>query len=258
LAATAAEGDRVTNGLTLRARRGIVLGGAVPLIAVTSWWAAGRIENDLQHAATAAMHAASVDGTVVVDGRDAVIEVRDATRRDLAVTAVAVVPGIREVSAHIGGEVAAPSPTAPAPSASATSSTKASSPTVTATPRPTPSTPPRPPVALPSFRPIRFASGSDRLEGTAQLRPVVDYLLAHPGTRLHVSGHTDNRGSLRLGWALSEARARAVARFVVAQGVARSRVIVKWYAQTKPIATNATAAGRALNRRVDVSIEKVA
>jgi len=66
-----------------------------------------------------------------------------------------------------------------------------------------------------------------------------------------VSGYTDNVGSSEAAnLSLSKARAEAVARSLTAAGVAADRVHAAGYGSTKPVADNATEAGRSQNRRV--------
>lgn len=73
---------------------------------------------------------------------------------------------------------------------------------------------------------------------------------------VHVSGHTDDTGNTKYNETLSEARAKTVATYLASRGIPVVQVDVKSYGATKPTATNATAAGRQLNRRVDVYITR--
>ena len=66
-----------------------------------------------------------------------------------------------------------------------------------------------------------------------------------------ISGHTDNTGNAAANVALSDARAKAVVAYLVKQGVAANALTAKGYGADKPIADNATADGRARNRRVE-------
>ncbi len=76
-------------------------------------------------------------------------------------------------------------------------------------------------------------------------------LRAQPSVRLEVQGHTDNRGVAGYNRRLSEKRAQAVVRYLVGKGIDSNRVIAKGYGDTRPIASNETAEGRAANRRVE-------
>lgn len=72
---------------------------------------------------------------------------------------------------------------------------------------------------------------------------------------LLLSGHTDNVGSKALNQKLSENRAEAVKMFLVNKGVAASRITAVGYGMDRPVVSNATAAGRAKNRRVEFKVE---
>ncbi|HEV8269223.1 MAG TPA: OmpA family protein [Thermoanaerobaculia bacterium] len=73
--------------------------------------------------------------------------------------------------------------------------------------------------------------------------------------RVIVEGHTDSTGSVEFNTKLSELRAEAVKSILVTNGVSPDRIEVHGYAATKPVASNATAAGRSQNRRVEVIIQ---
>ncbi|MEZ5525900.1 MAG: OmpA family protein [Pseudomonadales bacterium] len=74
-------------------------------------------------------------------------------------------------------------------------------------------------------------------------------------TRVDVSGHTDSTGGMELNQRLSEQRAASVGNYLVSQGVASGRINTVGYGPRYPIADNATASGRALNRRVEVNLQ---
>jgi len=69
-----------------------------------------------------------------------------------------------------------------------------------------------------------------------------------------VEGHTDSRGTVEYNQGLSIRRAQAVADYLVARGIARSRLRVDGYGETRPVASNDTDDGRAQNRRVELSV----
>lgn len=71
-------------------------------------------------------------------------------------------------------------------------------------------------------------------------------------TKLLITGHTDSTGTARRNQALSEARAKAVAAIFVRAGVPATALFVKGAGSSQPISDNATAAGRARNRRVEI------
>ena len=88
-------------------------------------------------------------------------------------------------------------------------------------------------------------------EALARLSGIV---LAHPGLKLEVEGHTDSTGSDALNQTLSEQRAGAVRSYLVQQGLSADAVTAKGFGKTMAIADNATAAGRQKNRRVELIV----
>lgn len=74
-----------------------------------------------------------------------------------------------------------------------------------------------------------------------------------PGISIDIFGHTDNTGSLGLNQPLSQNRAQAVADYLISMGVRKSQILkIEGKNFSMPAATNATAEGRALNRRVEI------
>lgn len=81
------------------------------------------------------------------------------------------------------------------------------------------------------------------------------FLRENPDRAVRIEGHTDSTGSSATNMVLSQRRADAVADTLVASGIPRSRVVAVGYGPDAPVASNATAAGRQQNRRVEVVIE---
>lgn len=79
-------------------------------------------------------------------------------------------------------------------------------------------------------------------------------LQEYPGTVIQVEGHTDSTGSESYNMDLSKRRARAVKNLLVSKGVSGSRLRTVGYGETMPAASNATKAGRRMNRRVEIKI----
>ncbi|MEE9302623.1 MAG: OmpA family protein [Thiotrichaceae bacterium] len=104
-----------------------------------------------------------------------------------------------------------------------------------------------------------FASGSSRLSanGINRLNQLINKIRKKSFKLYHivVSGHTDNRGSHRQNMHLSKNRAEAVARYMSSRGVPRHLMSVVGVGEARPVSTNNTAYGRALNRRVDIKIK---
>jgi outer membrane protein OmpA-like peptidoglycan-associated protein len=87
-----------------------------------------------------------------------------------------------------------------------------------------------------------------------KLRPLARYLRANPGVRVATIGHTDSRGTDAHNQDLSERRAESVRGAFDEMGVTRARFRVEGHGEREPVATNATAAGMRLNRRVEVTL----
>lgn len=99
-----------------------------------------------------------------------------------------------------------------------------------------------------------FATASDKLlKGADQkLAEVLAVAKRYPNVKLEVSGHTDSQNKTGRNQILSERRAAAVKAYLVKNGIAADRIVSAGYADTKPVADNNTAQGRAANRRVEV------
>jgi hypothetical protein len=90
------------------------------------------------------------------------------------------------------------------------------------------------------------------------LGKVAGIILAYPDLRLEIDGFSDNTGTPQYNQQLSEKRAAAVQDFLVSQGVTSGNVTMKGFGQQNPVATNATAAGRQMNRRVELVVSGTA
>jgi outer membrane protein OmpA-like peptidoglycan-associated protein len=82
------------------------------------------------------------------------------------------------------------------------------------------------------------------------LDAVLEVLNRNKDIKLEIQGHTDSRGSDAYNLSLSEQRAAAVRQYLVAHGIAPSRLVSKGYGEAIPLVDNDTAENRALNRRV--------
>jgi OmpA-OmpF porin, OOP family len=105
------------------------------------------------------------------------------------------------------------------------------------------------------LRGVTFQVGRATLtpEGRDVLRDIASQLVENPEYRIQISGHTDNTGSQAANLRLSLARARTVETFLEANGVPPRQVTSKGFGPDVPIASNKTAAGRAMNRRVELN-----
>ena len=77
-------------------------------------------------------------------------------------------------------------------------------------------------------------------------------MVANPDIRIEIAGYTDATGSAAVNLKLSQGRAAAVRSYLARKGVSPTRTIARGYGPRNPIATNATPAGRAQNRRVEL------
>ena len=86
------------------------------------------------------------------------------------------------------------------------------------------------------------------------LDSVATVLNTYPDSTIVVSGHTDTTGTDAINNPLSVNRASSVASYLESQGISTSRITSRGYGSKQPIASNATEAGRAQNRRVEIAI----
>lgn len=123
-----------------------------------------------------------------------------------------------------------------------------------------PPPPPAPPVPVAGeiirLEGVTFAFDSDVITADERgtLREAVETLKRHPKLRVEIAGHTDSRGSDVYNQGLSERRARAVLEHLANAGIDRGRLSARGYGESDPVADNATDAGRAENRRVEMRI----
>src|SRR5579863_4503842 len=98
------------------------------------------------------------------------------------------------------------------------------------------------------------AKYSLRSAAREKLAKVAGIVAGHPGLKLAVEGHTDNVGKDDYNQRLSEQRSGAVRDFLILQGMPASNVSGAGFGETRPVASNDTAAGRQQNRRVELVI----
>jgi outer membrane protein OmpA-like peptidoglycan-associated protein len=87
-----------------------------------------------------------------------------------------------------------------------------------------------------------------------KLAKIAGIIVSHPGLKLQVEGHTDSVGGDDLNQRLSEQRANAVREYLVGQSVADDSITARGFGKARPVATNDTASGRQLNRRVELVV----
>jgi len=100
---------------------------------------------------------------------------------------------------------------------------------------------------------INFKTGSAIItdDSESALMGVFDQMEKFPETKFRITGHTDSRGSQNKNKALSKDRATSVKKWLVDMGIKRDRLKAFGAGESKPIASNKTAAGREKNRRIE-------
>ncbi len=106
---------------------------------------------------------------------------------------------------------------------------------------------------------VNFRSGSAQLDPyeLSRLKPVIDSLNRYPNTKVYVEGHTDSDGSNKYNQQLSENRAKSVALHLMDNGISSKRIVTYGYGEERPIASNQTAEGKRMNRRVTFLISEI-
>ncbi len=101
---------------------------------------------------------------------------------------------------------------------------------------------------------LLFRSGSDVIDwkGKKALKQVAAALIEHPDMDITVEGHTDSKGSPAKNWDLSVKRATSVIKVLASYGVEPERMTASGRALYAPLTSNATADGRAKNRRTEI------
>jgi outer membrane protein OmpA-like peptidoglycan-associated protein len=103
---------------------------------------------------------------------------------------------------------------------------------------------------------IYYMSGKDIIQKVSypKLDVVVKVLKADAALQISIEGHTDNKGNPVFNLKLSAKRAEAVKKYLIKKGIDASRISAQGFGDAKPIAPNATPAGRAKNRRVELHL----
>ena len=103
---------------------------------------------------------------------------------------------------------------------------------------------------------VLFETGKADLKPAARekLAKISGIVLAHPGLKLEVEGHTDSVGTDASNQTLSEKRAQGARDYLVSQGVPADSIVSRGFGSTRPIGSNDTAEGRQNNRRVELIV----
>jgi outer membrane protein OmpA-like peptidoglycan-associated protein/opacity protein-like surface antigen len=104
-----------------------------------------------------------------------------------------------------------------------------------------------------ALRGIYFETNKDIIKNISYsiLNNVATIMIENPSYKLQINGHTDGDASAEYNQVLSEKRAEAVKKYLINKGVAASRLKAAGFGESKPVSDNNTAAGKALNRRVE-------
>lgn len=101
---------------------------------------------------------------------------------------------------------------------------------------------------------IHFTSASTEISPAFKevLSDVAKVMKKYPTTVAEIPGFADSRGSAKYNMQLAASRAQAVADYIISQDINKDRIVTVAYGEAKPLASNATSKGRALNRRVQI------
>jgi outer membrane protein OmpA-like peptidoglycan-associated protein len=107
---------------------------------------------------------------------------------------------------------------------------------------------------------VLFATNKATLRPEAKIRlaKVAGIVMAYPDLKLEIDGYTDSTGTAQRNEVLSQERAAAVRDFLISQGVPVNNVVARGFGPSQPIASNTTAQGRQLNRRVELVVSGTA
>lgn len=269
-----------------RASGTLLATGLAATMGLGTYWSAHAMESTLADQARVTLEARQLTASVLFAGRDATVWADSPSAREDAIAALRTIPGVRIV---VIGEGAPPAVSSSSSSVAVTSAKPTATrttvatpkatatPTITATPSATVSSTSAPtvtttptaaasattaeattPVTIPVWPAIQFNGGSPNLDATAkaQLVKIAQFLVANPTVKVTLTGHTDMGLTAAERQALGLARAKAAAAVLVANGVSSSRITAVSQGGNDPVASNSTATGRALNRRVDVTMNQ--
>lgn len=112
-------------------------------------------------------------------------------------------------------------------------------------------------VELPADVLFDFDKADIRSDAAAALGQLATLIRGYPSGRVEIEGHTDSKGDDFYNQRLSDRRAESVKRWLVErEGIAADRLATRGAGESRPVADNASDAGRQRNRRVEVVIEK--
>jgi len=103
---------------------------------------------------------------------------------------------------------------------------------------------------------IYFGANSELLMESEKikLQPIVDSLRTHKNFKLIIRGYSDNSANPEYNLQLSQQRSEVIAAYLSDNGISTQNIVIEYYGEENPIASNATAEGRAKNRRVEFDV----
>jgi len=106
---------------------------------------------------------------------------------------------------------------------------------------------------------IHFRTGHAEIAKSSSklLDQLAEVAKSCPNQTIIIAGHTDSKGSKKINKTLSQKRAQAVVNYLQKKGLNKNNLKAQGYGEEKPIATNKTSKGRALNRRIEFTVEGV-
>lgn len=107
-----------------------------------------------------------------------------------------------------------------------------------------------------TFGDVLFATNKADLKssGLVNINKLAQFLQENPDRKVIVEGYTDSTGAASYNQSLSERRANSVRMALVKMGVDPARIVAQGYGKEYPVAENSNVSGRAMNRRVEVTI----
>jgi len=250
-----------------RASGTLLASGLAATMGLGTYWSAHAMESTLADNARETLEGRQLTATVLFAGRDATVWAESPSAREDAIAALRTIPGVRVVVPGDGALPTVSSSTSAtvistsahvvwAPQPAATSTTTATA--TTPVPSVSPSSAAPKPVTIPAWPAIQFNGGSPILDAPAkaQLVKIAQFMVSNPTVRVTLTGHTDMGRTEAERQALGLARAKATAAVLIANGVSSSCITTVSRGGNDPVASNSTAQGRALNRRVDVTMNQ--
>ena len=107
-----------------------------------------------------------------------------------------------------------------------------------------------------SFTNLQFETAKADLKPASyvHLKNLVEIMKRKPDFKVQIAGHTDSDGEESANQLLSQKRAESVKNYLISQGIAANRIVARGFGESNPIADNASAQGKAQNRRTEISI----